>query len=329
MRPLRYSRPTDQAQAIAQLAEPGTSAAFLGGGTTLLDLLKLEVIHPDELVDLRALPLGKLEPTSGGGLRIGALVRNADLASAPAVREAWPLLSQAILHGASQQIRNMATVGGNLNQRTRCLYFRDIATACNKREPGSGCAALEGEHRSLAILGVSDHCIANHPSDMNVALAALDAVVHVQGPAGARAIPIERFHREPGDHPELDTTLERGELVTAVELPRSPFARHSHYLKVRDRQSYSFALVSVAAALELDGTQIRGARIALGGVATRPWRAHAAEALLVGTALDPAVLEAAAELALAGARPRKHNAFKVELAKRSIVRALATAGGVA
>jgi len=327
MRPIRFTRAADEAAAIAAAAGPG--AAFLGGGTTLLDLLKLDVIRSDELVDVRALPLARIEPIAGGGLRIGALARNTDVAYAPAVREAWPLLSHAILAGASPQIRNMATVGGNLNQRTRCMYFRDVATPCNKREPGTGCAALDGEHRNLAILGVSDKCIASHPSDMNVALAALDAVVHVHGPAGTRTIPIERFHREPGDHPEIDTALERGELVTAIELPRSAFARHAHYLKVRDRASYSFALVSVAAALELDGTTIRAARIALGGVGTRPWRAHAAEAVLAGKALDPAVFQAAADTALEGARPRKHNAFKVELAKRSIVRALATAGGVA
>jgi xanthine dehydrogenase YagS FAD-binding subunit len=324
MRPIRYHKPGDERAALAALTG---DAAPIAGGTGLLDLLKLDVVRPDVLVDLGGLPLTAIEPVAGGGLRLGALARNSDVADAPAVRAGWPLLSAAILAGASPQIRNMATVGGNLNQRTRCPYFRDIATACNKREPGTGCAALEGDHRSLAILGVSEHCIASHPSDMNVALAALDAVVQVRGPRDARAIPIDRFHREPGDRPELDTTLAPGELVIAVDLPPSRFARHAHYLKVRDRASYAFALVSVAAALDLDGEIVRAARIALGGVATRPWRAYEAESSLVGKRFALAQLESAAARALDGARPRVRNAFKIELARRSIVRALAIAGG--
>jgi xanthine dehydrogenase YagS FAD-binding subunit len=324
MRPIRYHKPGDEIAALAALTG---DAAAIAGGTGLLDLLKLDVARPEVLVDLGALPLAAIEPIAGGGLRIGALARNSDVADAPAVRAGWPLLSAAILAGASPQIRNMATVGGNLNQRTRCPYFRDVTTACNKREPGTGCAALEGDHRSLAILGVSEHCIASHPSDMNVALAALDAVVQVRGPGGARAIPIDRFHREPGDRPEVDTTLAPGELVIAVDLPRSRFARHAHYLKVRDRASYAFALVSVAAAVDLDGGIVRAARIALGGVATRPWRAYEAESSLVGKRFALAQLESAAARALDGARARPRNAFKIELARRSIVRALAIAGG--
>ena len=318
MRAIQYVRAVDEAGAASSL---GGEGAYLAGGTSLLDLMKLEVLDPARLVDINSLPLSTIE-TRPDGLRIGAMARNTEVAYAPEVVSGYPLLSQALLSGASPQLRNMATVGGNLLQRTRCPYFRDPATPCNKRKPGSGCPALEGESRALAILGVSPSCIANHPSDMCVALAALEAVVLTRGPRGARSIPIGELYREPGDRPDLETTLEHGELITAVHLPASPFAARSRYLKVRDRASYAFALVSVAAALDLQGGVVRAARLALGGVGTKPWRALAAEAALVGKAPGEAAYRAAAEEALRGAAPRKGNAFKVELAKRSIVRAL-------
>lgn len=313
-------------------AARGADVRYLGGGTNLLDLMKGGVEHAGRLVDITRLDeLARIENTDGGGLRIGALVRNSDLASDPDVMKRYPLLSAALLAGASQQLRNMATTGGNLLQRTRCHYFVDTGfAACNKRKPGSGCAAIGGVNRQHAILGASDACIATNPSDMNVALAALDAVVRVRGPNGERTIAFEDFHRLPGDTPERDTNLAPGELITAVDLPSNGFARHWHYLKLRDRASYAFALVSVAAALEIgdDGT-VRDARIALGGVAHKPWRARDAEKRLVGRALGDATLADAARAAVAGAKPQPGNAFKVKLAPAAIERAVRTAGGLA
>ncbi|WP_244816923.1 xanthine dehydrogenase family protein subunit M [Caballeronia sp. Lep1P3] len=326
---ISYQRAGDIHSAIEAASQPGT--VFIGGGTNLLDLMKQGVTRPARLVDITHLQdLSGIAPLPDGGLRIGALVRNSDAANHTWVRERYPLLSQAFLSGASAQLRNMATVGGNLLQRTRCYYFYDTAFAqCNKRAPGSGCAALDGNTRIHAILGASDQCIATNPSDMNVALAALDAVVRVTGPQGERAIPFAQFHRLPGDRPDLDTTLAPGELITAVDLPPPLFAAHSKYLKVRDRASYAFALVSVAAALQMDGGTVRTARIALGGVAHKPWRASATESALVGKTLDRGTLRDAAALAVQGAKPQRDNAFKVTLAQRAIVRAIEQAGGAA
>ena len=321
MRAFDYLRATRVDEAIDALADPHTRC--LAGGTNLLDLMKGYVEQPTRLVDITRLPLGGIEALPDGGLRIGALVSNSDLANARIVRERYPLLAQALVSGASPQLRNMASVGGNLLQRTRCHYFTDVGfDACNKRRPGSGCAAREGANRIHAILGASDACIAVHPSDMCVALAALDAIVEAKSRTGVRRIPMREFHRLPGTTPERDTELRRDELITAVILPPSPFAQHSHYLKVRDRASYEFALVSVAAALDMDGGRVRDARIALGGVAHRPWRASGAEQALTGRALDDAALDLAATAATAGARAYRDNAFKVPLARRAVVRAL-------
>ena len=327
MREFSYTRVNDVDAAVRAGAEPG--AKYLGGGTNLIDLMKGGIERPQKLVDISRLPLAGIEQIPGGGLRIGAAAPNSDIAAHPLVKERYPLLSQALLAGASPQLRNMATAGGNLLQRTRCHYFYDTAfTACNKRSPGSGCAALEGHNRMHAILGASGQCIAVHPSDMAVALAALEATVRVRGAKGERAIPLADFHRLPGDTPQHETNLEAGELITAIELPPSPFT-HNHYLKVRDRASYAFALVSVAAALQMEQGVVRSARIALGGVAHKPWRAAEAERMLAGQPLDEGALRRAADAALARARPYKENAFKVELAKRAIVRAALSAGGVA
>jgi xanthine dehydrogenase YagS FAD-binding subunit len=301
------------------------AAAYIGGGTNLLDLMKENVAHPQHLVGLNKLPLSAIESTAGGGLRLGATASNADTAWHPEVQQRYPLLSQAILAGASPQLRNMATNAGNLMQRTRCYYFYDTATPCNKREPGSGCAAIGGYNRVHAILGTSEHCIATHPSDMCVALAALDAVVQVQGPDGKRQIKFEDFHRLPEDHPERDNTLKPGELITGIELPAQGFAEHFAYLKLRDRQSYAFALVSVAVGLELDGNTIKEARLALGGVAHKPWRDKAAEDLLKGQPATEATFRKAAEAVLKDAKGQGTNDFKIELAKRAIVRALTQA----
>jgi xanthine dehydrogenase YagS FAD-binding subunit len=327
MNSFSYVRVSDVASALREGGAAGSR--YLGAGTNLLDLMKGAVERPQRLVDVSRLPLAAIEELPDGGLRIGAMAANSDAANHPLVRQRYSLLSQALLAGASPQLRNMATVGGNLLQRTRCYYFYDTAFgACNKRHPGSGCAALEGYNRIHAILGASPNCIAVHPSDMAVALAALDAVVRVRGAKGERAMPMRDFHRLPGDTPQRDTHLEQGELIIAVDLPPSPFTK-AHYLKVRDRASYAFALVSVAAALDMQGDTVRNARIALGGVAHKPWRAMQAEALLAGHALEPALLRKAAAAAVEGARPYKDNHFKVELAQRSIVRALQTAGGMA
>ncbi|MDC0708672.1 xanthine dehydrogenase family protein subunit M [Stigmatella sp. ncwal1] len=309
-------------------ARKNPQAQFIGGGTNLLDLMKENVARPSHLVDITRLPLRHIEETSQGGLRIGALVTNSAVAYNAQVELRYPLLAKAILAGASPQLRNMATTGGNLLQRTRCYYFYDTGTPCNKREPGAGCGAMGGFNRIHAILGTSDQCIATHPSDMCVALAALAAVIRVTGKEGERSIPFSEFHRLPGDTPHLDTNLQPGELITAVELPREGFATHHAYLKVRDRASYAFALVSVAAALELNEGRVQEVRLALGGVAHKPWRDTEAEALLRG---KPATLEnfqAVAEAIVQGAKGFGHNHFKIELAKRTVVRALAQAAGM-
>ncbi len=321
MRPFAYSRAADVESALGMISRT-EGAKFLGGGTNLVDLMRENVEQPEHLVDVTRVPLAEIEATSGGGLRVGALVRNSHLAADPAVRERYPVLSEAILAGASGQIRNMATTGGNLMQRTRCYYFYDGEARCNKREPGSGCDAVEGFNRIHAVLGASDSCIATHPSDMCVALAALDATVHVRGSRGERAIPIAEFHRLPGDAPEVDTTLAADELIVGVELPALPIARHSTYRKVRDRASYAFALVSVAAALEVEDGTVTGARVALGGVAHKPWRASACEAALVGQPATPETFKAAAAKELEAARGYRYNSFKIELAQRTIVSVL-------
>ncbi len=318
-----YTRAETVGAAVHEVAGgPGaTTAAFIAGGTNLLDLMKLDIVRPSKLVDITRLPLREIEELSDGGLRLGALVTNADTAHDERVATRYPLLAQAILAGASAQLRNVATNGGNLLQRTRCHYFYDVASPCNKREPGTGCAAIEGENRLLAILGASDQCIATHPSDMCVALAALEAVVQVSGAAGDRAIAFADFHRLPGTTPEVEHALLPGEIITAIDLPAAGFAQHSTYLKARDRASYAFALVSVAAAFDLDGGTIRTARIALGGVAAKPWRSPEAEAMLVGQAPTGEAFTAAADLLLSTARPYHHNAYKIPLARRAIRRA--------
>ncbi|HTZ02137.1 MAG TPA: xanthine dehydrogenase family protein subunit M [Xanthobacteraceae bacterium] len=320
----QYSRAGNVADAVRLIAAEPT-AKFIAGGTNLIDLMKEEVERPTRLIDISRLPLAGVEETPGGGLRIGALVPNADLAYHPTVERRYPLLASAILAGASAQLRNMASTGGNLLQRTRCAYFYDTTTPCNKREPGTGCSAIGGHNRGHAILGTSDACIATHPSDMCVALAALDATVHVAGPAGPRAIPFADFHRLPGTTPERDTNLQAGEIVTAVELPPAGFAANHSYLKVRDRLSYAFALVSVAAALEIEGGSIKQARLALGGVAHKPWRNPDAEALLCGQPPGRAAFTQAADHVLREAKAHRHNAFKIELARRTMIRALTQA----
>jgi xanthine dehydrogenase YagS FAD-binding subunit len=319
VRAFRYERAATTAEAVELLADRG-DARFLGGGTNLVDLMRLGVETPELLVDVSRLPLDRVEDVAGGGLLVGAAVRNSDLAADARVRERYPLLAEGLLNGASGQLRNLATVGGNLLQRTRCPYFHDVTKPCNKREPGTGCPAREGEHRNLAVLGWSEHCVATHPSDMAVALAALDAVVRVEGPRGARAIPLTDVHRLPGDEPERDTVLEHGELITAVELP--PVEGRSAYRKVRERASFSFAVVSVAAVLQLDGRLVRDVRVALGGVAHKPWRATRAEAALRGAVADESSFQQAAEDELARARPLRDNAYKLPLARNLIVRTL-------
>jgi xanthine dehydrogenase YagS FAD-binding subunit len=324
MIPFQYARASDVADAISQIdADP--AAKFIAGGTNLLDLMKDDVERPSRLIDISRLPLKTVEETPGGGLLIGALVPNSDLAYHPLIEQRYPLLASAILSGASQQLRNMASTGGNLLQRTRCFYFYDTATPCNKREPGSGCSAINGINRINAILGTSEACIATHPSDMCVALAALEAKVHVAGPAGARVMAFADFHRLPGDTPQRDTNLESQEIVTGVELPAKGFNANYSYLKIRDRLSYAFALVSVAAALELDGDTIKDARLALGGVAHKPWRDPAAEDALRGQRAEPSTFTRAADLVLHDARGYAYNAFKIGLARRAIVRTLSQA----
>jgi xanthine dehydrogenase YagS FAD-binding subunit len=328
MHSLSYERARDAAHAIALAQQPGS--AFIGGGTNLLDLIKGDVEHPAKLIDITRIGLDDITELQDGGVRIGALARNSDTANHALVRQRYPLLTQALLAGASPQLRNMATVGGNLMQRTRCPYFTDTAfDQCNKRVPGSGCGAREGYHRTHAILGASLACIAVNPSDMNVALAALDAVVAIAGPKGERSVPVTDFHRLPGNMPQRDTILQPGEMIVAVDLPSSPFAAHAHYLKVRDRASYAFALVSVAAGLSIENGVVRRAALALGGVAHKPWRVRAAEQLLEGQPLSDAQCRAAAQALTAGAKPLKDNKFKLQLAQRAVVRALKQAEGKA
>jgi xanthine dehydrogenase YagS FAD-binding subunit len=321
MQPFSYTT-ADDAQVALRLASAEPRSRYLAGGTTLIDLMKLDVEQPTQLIDITALPLADINELRDGTLRVGAMVRNSDLAHNAIVRRRYPVLSQALLAGASGQLRNMATTGGNLLQRTRCAYFRDTATPCNKREPGSGCAALNGHNRGHAVLGTSESCIATHPSDMAVALVALDAQVRVLGPAGERVIPLIDFHRLPGDHPEIETTLVRGELITAIDIPALPFASRSLYLKVRDRASYAFALASAAVAVDIQDGTMRDARIAFGGIGTKPWRSHEAEEALRGQPVGIASYRAAANAALRDAVPRHENAFKIELARRTLVRAL-------
>ncbi|HJY17536.1 MAG TPA: xanthine dehydrogenase family protein subunit M [Xanthobacteraceae bacterium] len=320
----QYARANDVADAVRRIAAD-PKAKFIAGGTNLVDLMKEDVERPSRLIDITRLPLKAVEETNDGGLRIGALVPNSDLAYHPLIVERYPMLSSALLAGASAQLRNMASTGGNLLQRTRCYYFYDTATPCNKREPGSGCSAITGLNRMHGILGTSESCIATHPSDMCVALAALDAKVHVAGPAGERSIAMTDFHRLPGTTPQRDTNLQADEIVTAVELPARGFAKNYTYLKIRDRLSYAFALISVAAAMELDGDTIAEARLALGGVAHKPWRDPNAEAALRGKTADRAAFVQAADIILRDAKGYAHNAFKIDLARRVIVRALTQA----
>lgn len=319
-----------KAPSIDKALASASEGKFIAGGTTLVDLMKLNVETPKTLVDINLLPLDKIEKLPDGGLRIGAMVRNSDLAWNPEVQKSYAVLSQALLSGASPQLRNMATTGGNLLQRTRCMYFREPDAGgpggygCNKRTPGSGCAAMDGYNRIHAILGTSEHCIATHPSDMCVAMAALEAVIHVEGPKGKRTIAFADFHKLPGDTPHIENALEPGELVTYVDLPKPVEGSKSVYLKLRDRASYEFALASAAVVARVEGGHIRYIRVALGGVGTKPWRSHEAEAALMGRPPHVATFKAAAEAALAKAKPRKDNAFKVELAKRCLVRTLKT-----
>ena len=321
MRPLAYSRAATIEEAVT-LASDDPGSAFLAGGTTEVDLIRAGIARTDHLIDVNDLPLAAVEDLPDGGLRIGALARMSDVARTPAVAERYPAISRALLLGASEQLRNMASMGGNLRQRTRCAYLRDGISPCNKRDPGSGCAALEGFNRGHAILGTSEHCIATHPSDVAVALAAFDAVVHTVGPDGERSIAFDEFFLVPGDTPRLEHPLERGELIVAIEVPGARIARRSVYLKFRDRQSYEFALVSVAAALEVEDGMVTAARLAFGGVATKPWRARRAEAALIGAPADEASFRRAAAAELEAAVVRRHNAFKVELVTRAAVRAL-------
>jgi xanthine dehydrogenase YagS FAD-binding subunit len=322
MREIAYQRAGSVEEAVQAAAQPET--AFLGGGTSLVDLMKIEVLNPARVVDVTRLDLSKIE-ASGDGIRLGATATNSAVATHPEVRRRLPALSEALLSGASPQLRNMATVAGNLMQRTRCAYYRDLATRCNKRNPGSGCDAQEGWTRMHAILGGSEHCIALHPSDMCVALAALDATIRVRGPRGQRDIPFGEFHLLPADRPEREFALDPGELVLSVFVPSTPAAARSRYVKVRDRLSYAFALTSCAAGLETAGGRIQAARIALGGVGTKPWRSADAERALAGQAAGLEAFRKAADVALQGAQPRKDNSFKVELAKRTVVRALSLA----
>jgi xanthine dehydrogenase YagS FAD-binding subunit len=321
------TRPENASEAIhlarhAKTAQQNAGVRFIAGGTTLIDLMKLEVETPARLLDINRLPFDRIEDEKDGGLKIGATVRNSDLANHASVQRDYSVLSQAILSGASAQLRNMATTAGNLLQRTRCVYFRDVAMPCNKRKPGTGCPAITGSNRMLAILGTSDHCIANNPSDMCVAMAALEAVIHVQGSGGARTIPIGDFHLLPGDTPHRETVLEPGDLITHITLPPPPAGSRQVYLKLRDRASYEFALASCAIVMSLSGGKIRYLRVALGGVGAKPWRSREAEAVLADKPASAADFRRAAEAALRDARPQSENKFKIELAKRCLVHAL-------
>ena len=330
MHTFEFIRPADPAAAItaaaqSKTAQQGADVRFMGGGTTLIDLMKLNVETPARILDINRLPLNKIEDTPDHGLRIGATVRNSDLAYHPRVQRDYSVLSQAILQGASAQIRNMATVGGNLLQRTRCVYFRDTAMPCNKREPGTGCPAITGHNRTLAILGTSEHCIATNPSDMCIALAALEATVQIQGTKGTRTIAFGDFHLLPGSTPHRETVLEPGDLITHITLPPPTTGSKHLYLKLRDRASYEFALASAAVVLTISNGKISRARIALGGVGTKPWRSTEAEAALIGKTANDATFRQAAEAALQGAKPQSENRFKIELAKRCLTHALRTA----
>ncbi len=330
MKSFEFTRADDAAGAVTiaakeKTAQQGANIRFIAGGTTLVDLMKLSVETPGQLIDINRLALDKIEPTRGGGLKIGATVRNADLANDATVKRDYSVLSQAILQGASAQLRNMATTAGNLLQRTRCVYFRDPAMPCNKREPGSGCPAITGHNRMLAVLGTSEQCIATNPSDMCVAMAALEATIHIQGPNGSRAIPIADFHLLPGATPHRETVLEPGDLITHVELPSPKVGSKQLYLKLRDRASYEFALASAAVVLEIANGSVTSARIALGGVGTKPWRSPEAESALVGQPANASNFRKAAEAAMRDAKPRSENGFKVELARRCLTHALETA----
>jgi xanthine dehydrogenase YagS FAD-binding subunit len=315
-----------KAQARSSTAQNGADVRFIAGGTNLIDYMKLNVERPRQLVDINSLPLDKIEKTADGGLKLGALARNAEVAHDPTVKAQYAVLSQALLAGASPQLRNMATTGGNLLQKTRCVYYRDTATSCNKREPGSGCSAIDGYNRMLAILGTSEHCIASNPSDQNVALMALDAVVYIEGPKGQRTVPIAEFYLIPGSTPQRETVLEPGDLVTHLTLPKLPAGAKSVYLKLRDRASYEFALASAAIVMKQDaGGRIDFIRVAMGGVGTRPWHSPEAEEALLGKLATPSNFRAAAEAALHGAKPQSQNGFKVELAKRCLVHAMGQA----
>ena len=327
MKTFEFIRPVDAGAAIttaaqAKTAQQGAEVRYIAGGTTLIDLMKLNVETPARLLDINRLPLDKIETTADGGLKIGATVRNSDLANHATVRRDYAVLSQAILAGASTQLRNMATTAGNVLQRTRCAYFRDTAMPCNKREPGTGCPAITGSNRTLAVLGTSEHCIATNPSDMCIAMAALEAIIHVQGPKGSRAIPFGDFHVLPGNTPHRETLLEPGDLITHVTLPAPIRGSKQLYLKLRDRASYEFALASAAVVISITGQNVTRARIALGGVGTKPWRSPEAEAVLVGQAANGANFRRAAEAALRNAKPQSENAFKIELAKRCLTHAL-------
>ena len=329
MNPFEYRR-AESPQAAIEAVGPAVQAKFLAGGTNLVDLMKNGVEQPQRLVDINRLQLAAIEPLPNGGVRLGALARNSDTANHPLVRQHYPLLSRAILSGASPQLRNLATNGGNLLQRTRCSYFMDTHFPhCNKRIPGSGCGAMQGFNRNNAILGTSDQCIATHPSDMCVALAALEAVIRVRGVKGERNIPIAEFHRLPGNTPQIETSLQPGELILSIDLPPSPYSEHSHYLKVRDRASYEFALVSVAAALDIQGGMIHSACIALGGVAHKPWRVEHAEQMLIGALPSKAIFARAGKFAVMNAKSYQHNQFKIPMAERAVAEALSLAAGVA
>ena len=327
MQTFEYSRPATIDQAVqagvrSTTAQQYADVRFVAGGTTLVDLMKLDVERPKQLVDINGLPLDQIQSAPGGGLIIGALARNAAVAHHPTVQRDYPVLSEALLSGASPQLRNMATTAGNLLQRTRCVYFRDTAHACNKREPGTGCSAIGGHNRMMAILGTSKDCIASNPSDQNVALTALEATIQVQSPKGKRSIPIGDFYLKPGTTPNRETVLEPGDLIVSVTLPPLEPGTRSHYLKLRDRAAYEFALSSAAVVINVRGSRIERARVALGGLGTVPWRSHEAEQALQGQTANPATFRKAAEAALKDAQPASENGFKVELAKRCIVRAL-------
>lgn len=322
MQAFRYKKVKDTAGALTVVSDP--TSKFVAGGTTLVDLMKLNVERPTTLVDINPLPLDKIEKLPIGGMRIGAMVRNSDLAHDPAIQKTYPVLSQALLSGASPQLRNMATTGGNLLQRTRCYYFRDTAYACNKRKPGSGCPALEGFHRIHAVLGTSDQCIATHPSDMAVAMMALEANVHLRGATGERVVPLNDFYLLPGSTPNLENVMKEGELITHVSLPQLAAGTRSYYIKRRDRASYEFALASAAVVVTMNGNRMQRVRIALGGVGTKPWRSKEAEQVLEGKDASEQLFREAADAALKDARPRRDNWFKVELAKRTLTRALKT-----